>query len=340
MHNPRTNEKGSVYPAKRVWLNSLNRYLIQSGRLKRLIERNRITGVLADAPIFAASIADGREYQDRIRRLAQACRDSEEIYQSIVLEETKSAADLLMPVFQMTGGRDGFAGIAVSPEFAYDVEALIEEGQKLWEKADRPNIMIQIPATSEALSAIRSLLQEGINVNATLLYSPSRYREVAQTYVDAMTDRTEEGKSVEGIASSATFSAHPQFNPAAAKALPGGAIDLLWHMSASAALSLKKIHRDIFQDKGFLHLAAEGAQAQMLMWTDETDPAQKIDEFGCAFDLLDAPTVFDTGSISENDSGDADVLLDLLQEEAVKSQVVRVDAALKAIQEQHSNQLR
>ena len=227
MSHPTGNHEGGICLPKRVWLNVVNRQLLQSGKLERLIDRDEVTGVFSSSPCLAAHIAGDSEYRDTVCELARAGMSAEEIYRSVALEDTQYAADLLLPIFQKTEGCDGFAGIEVSPEFAYDVEALLEEGYSLWKQANRPNVMIQIPATPEAVPAIESLLQEGINVNATLIYTLTRCREVAEAHVAAMSRRNREGSSVRGIVSVATFSAHPQFNAAAAHNLHGGAIDLL-----------------------------------------------------------------------------------------------------------------
>jgi transaldolase len=338
MRHHETNPKNIGRRTERVWLDFMNRNLVHSVKFKRLIDRSEITGILSNAEALASCISGDRQYQGKIRTLARSGMDAEEIYRDIVMEDVKYAADLLLPVFRRTRGQDGFVGVAVSPEFAYDVEALLEEGYELWSRAGRPNLMIQIPATAEAVPAIRSLLQGGINVNATLLYSLSRYREVAQAYIAAMTERLKQGASVEGIASAATFSRHPRFHATEERKLTGEAPDLLRDISASTARLSSQLHRHLFENGKFLDLAAMGAQPQLLMWHDETDSLQAIDGFGSVVDLSAkfSESTTNPDSTSEEENIAIDWLLDLFQEETIKHQVVEIDAALQTMQGPHS----
>jgi hypothetical protein len=325
---------------KRVWLNFVNRNLIRSGKLKRLVDVNGITGITADGPVVAESIARDREYREEIQLLASTGLEAETILQDIIIEDTRDAADVLMPIFRSTHGRDGFVGIDVAPELAYDVEGLIEEGCALWNRVDRSNVMIQIPATREAVPAIRNLLQRGIKVNATLLHSLSRYRDVAQAYIEGMARRLEKGMPSEGIASAATFSAHPQIRLHPTEDIPAGDLDMLWSISSTNALSAHRVHRDIFQNSGFLDLAAKGVQPQLLMWIDEAEGAQRIGDYRYAEEITggfsnpksdnpaDQSAAFEeTADRPAKLHGDIEDLLDVLQEETIKSQVIKLDNA-------------
>jgi hypothetical protein len=339
MRHRETNHKDLGTRTKRLWLSFLNRHVMQSGGFKRLIDRNEVTGIVADAETFASSVCGGREYRSRIRLLARSGMDAEEIYKSIAVEDAKYAADLLLPVFQRTHGRDGLVGVTVSPEFAYDVEALLEEGRELWEKASRPNIMIQIPSTTEAVPAIRTLLQGGINVNATMLYSFSRYREVALAYIAAMTERSKKGDSLEGIVSAATFSGYPPLRAKAEQKPEGGAMARLQDISGSTARFSLQLHSSLFQKGIFLDLAARGARPQLLMWLDETDSMQPGEGGGCAVELSEKyfECEVNPASLSEEERDNFDRLLDLLQEETIKRQVIEIDIALNAMQRQPSS---
>jgi transaldolase len=325
---------------KRVWLNFVNRNLIRSGKLKRLIDNHGVTGITPNGPDVAQCVARDKEYRKEIHELAMSGVESETILKDIVIEDARDAADVLLPVFMRTHGCDGFVGIDVSPELAYDVEGLVEEGTDLWKKVDRSNVMIQIPATKEAMPAIKILLQDGIKVNAMLLHSLFRYRDVAQAYIEGMAKCLQKGMPMNGIASAATFSAHPQLDPHIAEDFPVEDMDMLRNISSTHALSAHLLHREIFQNRNFLDLAAKGAQPQLLMWVDEADTIHMIDGYRYAEEITagfpdpgsregpgQRPPYGEMAARSAKLYSDIEDLLDVLQKETIKSQVVKLDNA-------------
>jgi transaldolase len=122
-----------------------------------------------------------------------------------MVRDVAAAADLLKPIYDATAGGDGFASIEVSPYLAADEKGTVEAALRLWKKLQRPNIMIKIPATSECIPAIKSVLEHGVNVNVTLIFSDEVYRKVAEAYVTALESRASKGLDIRGIASVASF---------------------------------------------------------------------------------------------------------------------------------------
>src|SRR6185369_13718399 len=128
-----------------------------------------------------------------------------EIYETLVVEDIRMTADLLRPVYDRLEGGDGFVSLEVSPHLAHDSAGTLLEARRLWERVDRPNLFIKVPGTWEGLSAIRQLIREGINVNVTLLFGISRYRAVAEAYLDGLSERAAHGLPMERVASVASF---------------------------------------------------------------------------------------------------------------------------------------
>ena len=186
------------------WLDDLRRSLVTGGGLQNLID-NGLRGLTSNPAIFEAAIAKSNDYDDAIRQLAQSGKSIEEIYRTLTVEDVQGACDLFRPLYDETGGADGFVSYEVSPKLANDTDGTIQEARELWRVIDRPNVMIKVPATKEGLPAIRQLISEGINVNVTLIFGLPRYKLVAQAYVDGLQDRLAEGGSVEGVASVASF---------------------------------------------------------------------------------------------------------------------------------------
>ena len=188
-----------------VWYDYIRRDLYQGPDLTHLIENDDLRGMTSNPTIFAKAIVETNLYDEAIGRLAANAASAQEIFEALVVEDVRGAADVFRPVFESTGGDDGFVSIEVGPQFARDTAGSIAEARRLWSACDRPNVMVKIPATEEGIPAIRQCLAEGININITLLFSVPRYREVMEAYLAAMEQRLGEGLPVDRIRSVASF---------------------------------------------------------------------------------------------------------------------------------------
>jgi transaldolase len=168
-----------------IWLDYMRRDLVTSGELKRMIEQDGISGVTSNPTIFEKAISGGSEYDSALRQVLDASPkiDSARLFEQIEVEDIRMAADTLRPVFDRTGGDDGFVSIEVNPHLAYNTEQSISEARRLWHEVSRPNLMVKIPATPEGVPAIEQLTADGININVTLTFSVSQYDEVANAYL-------------------------------------------------------------------------------------------------------------------------------------------------------------
>jgi len=173
------------------WIDSIDRHLIESGELGRLIGAG-IRGLTSNPTIFAKAVGAGH-YDDLIERLHGEGADGRAIYEAIAVGDICDAADLLRPVYDAADGGDGLASIEVEPALAHDTEATLRRARELWALVDRPNIFVKIPATPAGLPAIEAALAEGINVNITLLFSVAVYREVARAYLRGLSQRVAAG---------------------------------------------------------------------------------------------------------------------------------------------------
>ena len=178
---------------------------MSGGRLERLIREDALTGMTSNPTIFHKAIADTELYDEQIRRLAGEGRDTFRVFEGLAVEDVSSAADVFRPVFDRTKGDDGYVSIEVGPHVALDTDATIRDARGLWKACGRPNVMVKIPGTKEGIPAIRQCIEDGININITLLFSVARYREVMEAYIAAMEARVAAGKPVESVRSVASF---------------------------------------------------------------------------------------------------------------------------------------
>ena len=188
-----------------VWYDFIRRDLYQSGELARLIREDGLAGMTSNPTIFQKAIADSKLYDDDIRRLAAEGKEPSEIFEGLAVRDVQAAADVFRPVYEASGGNDGFVSIEVQPGLARNTEGTIEEARRLWTRCDRPNVMVKIPGTREGLPAIRACLAAGININITLLFSVERHRQVIEAYLAAIEDRVAKGLPIGTIRSVASF---------------------------------------------------------------------------------------------------------------------------------------
>jgi transaldolase/glucose-6-phosphate isomerase len=258
-----------------VWLDFIRRGIITSGELGQLIDEDGLRGVTSNPAIFEKAISGSHDYDSTIRTLALEGKSTEELYQSLTIEDIRMATGLFRPVYEKTDGKDGFVSLEVSPHLAYDTGATIEEAQRLWAAVGHPNVMIKVPATEEGLPAIRELISRGINVNVTLLFGLPRYRKVAEAYLGGLEDRLSLNQPIRNIASVASFflsRIDVMVDPMLEKLMPKGDAKaelsrrLHGQIAISSAKEAYRMFQEIFGSERFKKLAAREARPQRLLW--------------------------------------------------------------------------
>ena len=178
-----------------VWLDSLSRELIQSGKLKELITSAALGGVTSNPAIFHQAMTQGNAYDPQLLELGPKGLSNEEAYEELAVADIRMACDTLKVVHRESMGSDGFVSLEVSPHLARDTQGTLAAARRLHRWVDRPNLLIKIPGTPEGVPAIEQCLYEGIPINITLLFSIEAYEAVANAYVRAIARRVAEGKS-------------------------------------------------------------------------------------------------------------------------------------------------
>ncbi len=191
-----------------IWLDFISRDILANGHLAELVAEG-VTGVTSNPTIFHKAMTQGELYDDDFRALADAGKSVREIYESLAIADIQAAADVLRTVYDATQGRDGFVSLEVSPDLAYDTEGTIAEARRLFAAVNRPNVMIKVPATTDGLPVIETLIGEGINVNVTLIFALEMYEQVIDAYLEglrrfrSMSQQT--GRTLSTVSSVASF---------------------------------------------------------------------------------------------------------------------------------------
>lgn len=260
---------------QRIWLDFFDRGIMNSGKLKKMIDEDGIGGVTSNPSIFEKAISSSSDYDEDIRSLIQTKRSYDVVFFSLAVKDIKRAADLFKPLYKRTNGLDGFVSIEVSPHLAHDTQKTIQQARELWKAVNRKNVMIKIPATVEGLPAIRKCISEGININITLLFGLPRYEEVIEAYLSGLEDRVQANKSIDQITSVASFFLSRIDTLIDPQLKSKGLDDLKGQVAIASAKKAYEIYKKLFFGSRFNALENRGAKRQRLLWasTGTKDPA-------------------------------------------------------------------
>lgn len=284
------------------WMDYIRRDLLTSGELKKYIDNDGLRGMTSNPAIFEKAITGSNLYADILTSPVAKSLDAKGLFEKIAIRDVRNACDIFKSVYADSKSRDGYVSLEVSPYLANDTKATIEEARRLWKAVDRPNVMIKVPATPEGLPAIRQLLEEGLNINITLLFAQFTYEQVAEAFLAALEARAAKGQDVIHIASVASFfvsridtlvdsrideklktTADP-----AQKALfesIRGKIAI-----ANARLTYKK-YQELFGGPRWKALAAKGGQTQRFLWASTSTKNPKYRDVIYVEELIGADTV-------------------------------------------------
>jgi len=297
-----------------VWLDFIDERMLVSGEMQRRIEDEGVTGLTSNPTIFQKSIAASNVY-DALVGSRPPSESESSVFEQLQVHSIIRACDLLRPVYDRTGGADGFASIEVAPQFAYDTSGSIEQARRLWAEVSRPNLMVKIPGTKPGLKAIEQCLSEGININITLLFSVHRYVEVVEAYLSALETRAQKWKTLDHVASVASFFVS-RMDGKIDKMLDehgGEERDALRGQIAIANAQVAyEQFEHLFATERFRRLASMGAHPQRVLWasTSTKDPAYPDTYY---VEALVGPQTIDTMPLETLraylDHGDPDVRL-------------------------------
>jgi transaldolase len=269
-----------------VWLDYISRNLLQSGELRRLAEEDGVSGVTSNPTIFEKAISESPDYDASFTHLRSKGASVADAYETLVAEDITAACDILRPVFDQTGGADGYVSVEVSPLLAHDTAGTVREVREWVTRIGRPNLMVKIPGTPEGVPAIEAMIAEGRNINITLLFSVQAYARVAEAYLRALEARVAGGQPIDKVASVASFfvsridtetdkrleaKMQDAGDPAERERLK----DLLGKAAIANAKLAYRTFREQFQSERFKALAGRGARVQRPLWgsTSTKNPA-------------------------------------------------------------------
>ncbi|HVS87947.1 MAG TPA: transaldolase [Candidatus Acidoferrum sp.] len=329
--------KGLLAYGQSPWMDYIRRDLLTSGGLKKYIDNDGLRGMTSNPAIFEKAITGSNLYADILTSPDAKKLDAKGLFEKLAIRDVQDACDIFKPVYTQSNRRDGYVSLEVSPNLANDTKASIEEARRLWKTVARPNVMIKVPGAPEGLPAIRQLLEEGININITLLFAQSAYEQVAEAFLAALEARSAKNQDINHIASVASFfvsridtlvdSKVDEKLKTTADARQKTLLESIRGKIAiaNARLTYKK-YQELFGGPRWKALAAKGAQTQRLLWASTSTKNPKYRDVIYVEELIGADTVdtippatFDAfrdhgklrPSLTENVDGAAKTMADL-----------------------------
>lgn len=253
-----------------IWLDNITRTLLVTGTLARYIQDLSVTGLTSNPTIFEQAIGSGDSYDASIRVLADAGLSGEDLFFELALEDLTRAADMFRPVFATSDGDDGWVSLEVSPLLAHNTSQTIQAANRLHTKADKPNLFIKVPGTTEGVEAMEQLIFDGIPVNVTLLFSCDHVIAAAEAYMRGIERRQLAGLDPNVASVLSLFVSRWDVGVKQEVASP-------FHNRLGIAIAMRtyKAHRELLASQRWQRLAAAGARPQRLLWasTGTKDPS-------------------------------------------------------------------
>jgi transaldolase / glucose-6-phosphate isomerase len=283
------------------WMDYIRRDLLTGGGLKALIANDGLMGMTSNPAIFEKSITGSDLYNDILNSADAKSLNPTQLFEKIAIRDVQDACDIFKTVYDSSKRRDGYVSLEVSPYLANDASATLEEARRLWKAVSRENLMVKVPATPECIPVIRQLLEDGININITLLFAQAAYEKVAEAYIAALEARAAKGQDVSHIASVASFfvsridSLVDSKIDELLKTATGDTKTLLESIHGKIAIANAKLtynkYEELFSGPRWQALAAKGAQTQRLLWASTSTKNPKYRDVIYVEELIGADTV-------------------------------------------------
>jgi transaldolase len=262
---------------QRMWLDNLSRTLLREDGLKRLVDEDGLAGVTSNPTIFYKAMSESPYYRDDLAALrGNANLSPEDRYERLAVLDIQAACDLLRPLYDRTGGEDGYVSLEVSPALANDTVRTVAAARRLRAMVDRDNVLIKVPATPAGILAIEELIGQGMSINVTLMFSLEHVQQVARAYIHGLEHWTGNGGDARGVKSVASLFLSRVDTLVDKKIETVGGASALRGKAGVALAKLAYVeYKKTFRGEQFAKLAARGARPQYLLWasTGTKNPA-------------------------------------------------------------------
>ncbi len=281
-----------------IWLDYISRSLLESGKLKNLIGQG-LRGMTSNPSIFNQAISASNDYDERIVELKRDGKTTFEIYDALTIQDIQEAADYFRPVYEQTKRLDGYVSLEINPQIAHQIAEQIKEGLRLFKEVNRPNLMIKVPSTPEGFAVIEELIANGINVNATLIFSRQQYERVADAYMKGLSRCKGDLSGIHSVASvfisRIDTSVDECLDERLADVSDTSQREKLQALKGKAAVANSRLifekYKTLFDSARFRSLKDRGANAQRVLWASTSTKNPQYSDVKYVAELITRPTV-------------------------------------------------
>jgi transaldolase len=260
-----------------IWIDNLSRDLVHSGGLQRLVDEDSVTGVTSNPTIFQKAISAGSDYDGQIKELLGKTDDPVEVFFELAIADVRDACDVLRPIWDRSGGGDGYVSLEVDPGLAYDTAGTLGQALDLHARVARANLDVKIPATKAGLPAIEDSIAAGKSINVTLIFGLDRYRAVVEAYLRGLERLVDDGGDPSTVASVASFFVSRVDTETDRRLDEAGHPELQGKLAIANARLAYKHFQEAFSGARWEALSARGASKQRPLWasTSTKNPAYR-----------------------------------------------------------------
>jgi transaldolase len=277
-----------------VWLDNLSRTLLREGGLAHLIADDGVSGITSNPSIFQKAITAGKYYGDDLKHLLESEPDPESRLEALVIPDIQVACDLFLPVFEASGGDDGYVSLEVSPRLAHDEVQTVEAARRLCQRVSRPNLLVKVPGTPEGVRAFEQLIGEGISINVTLLFSLRQTVRIFEAYIRGLKKWVATGGEPKAVKAVASLFLSRVDTLVDEKLEAMGSQQALARRG-EAAVAVSKLayqrYREIFHGEMFADLAGRGCRPQYPLWASTSTKNPAYDDLKYVEPLIGPETI-------------------------------------------------
>src|SRR5262245_21835941 len=274
-----------------VWIDSLSRGWLKTGKLARWMEEDALTGVTSNPTIFQKAMSEGEWYDDQLREVVKEENDLKEVFLQLAIDDIEEACDLFRSVWDEGDGKDGYISMEVDPKLAYDTGATIEMRARVHDWVELSSLYVKIPATEPGLPAIEEMIARGRNINVTLIFSLERHKEVAESYIRGLERLAEDGGDLSKVGSVASYFVSRVDTEADGRLDEVGHPELKGKLAVANAKLAYQNYKEIFSGDRWDALVEKGASPQWCLWASTSTKNPEYRDVLYIDDLIGAGTV-------------------------------------------------
>lgn len=298
---PKTTIQQLAEYGQSAWLDYISRPLLEGGKLKTLIAQG-LRGMTSNPSIFNQAISSSNDYDARIVQLKGKGRSTFDIYDALTIADIQDAADQFKPVYAATKGLDGYVSLEINPKIAHKTDEQTKEGLRLFKAVGRPNLMIKVPATEEGFRVVEELIAQGVNVNATLIFSVRQYEKTAEAYLKGLNRRQADQKDLSRLHSVASVFIS-RIDTVVDELLEERLADenddaqkkRLQSLRGKAAVANSRMiferYHELFDGQAFKALKQNGANVQRVLWGSTSTKNPQYSDIKYVTELIAPKTV-------------------------------------------------